>query len=221
MEHEVTTISGNVLLAAGSGADVPAVLELLQAAGIELHANPDLYVRDYRQFGIDDALELRSRASSRAIGSRRVFVISASSITNEAQNALLKTLEEPPGRALFVFVHPAPETLLSTMRSRAQTIALERSTTNRFDAKGFFAAPLTRRIDIVKAIVEKDGDDKYNTGAILSFLAALEIQVAQMKDSAKKKATLEALYRARGYVTDRGALVKTLLESVALLAPVL
>jgi hypothetical protein len=213
-------LPGNVLLIAGGADDAPAVFDLLASAGIATESNPDLYVRHHRQFGIDDAQELRMRASSRAVGDRRVFVISAGGMTNEAQNALLKTLEEPPAGALFVFVIPAPEALLATVRSRAQVIAIERGGTMApFDAAAFLAAQPARRLDMLKAILEKDSDDKYDTGAILAFLAALERHVARIKDKAAMRGTLDAIYRARGYCTDRGALVKTLLESIALLAP--
>jgi DNA polymerase-3 subunit delta' len=52
-------------------------------------------------------------------GPRRVFVIDpADRMTLEAQNALLKTLEEPPGRAVIVLVAARPHALLGTVRSR-------------------------------------------------------------------------------------------------------
>lgn len=216
----MNSLPGNVLIVAGSEADVPNVLEFLATAGIKTMSNSDLYTRHFRQFGIDDAQELRARASTRAIGDRRVFVISTGGMTNEAQNTLLKTLEEPPDNALFVFIVPAPQTLLATVRSRAQIITLEhKGHEAMFDVKGFLAAPTARRLDMLKNILKKDDDDKYDTGAILGFLAALERYAQKIKDPVKMHETLEAIYRSRTYMTDRGALVKTLLESVALLAP--
>jgi len=219
----MNSLPGNVLLVAGAAEDVPTVLRFLAAAGIATESNPDLYIRHYRQFGIDDAQELRARASTRAIGERRVFVISAGGMTSEAQNALLKTLEEPRDDALFVFIVPAPDALLSTVRSRSQMVEIEhdrtRSAVPALDTMAFLAAAPARRIDMLKIILEKDDDDKYNTGAILAFLAALERHASGVKDPAKMRESLDAIYRARTYMTDRGALVKTLMESVALLAP--
>jgi hypothetical protein len=72
---------------------------------------------------------------------------------------------------------------------------------------------------MLKAVLEKDDDDKYDTGAILAFLRSLEIYTSRLRESAGKRSALESVYRARGYISDRGALVKTLLESVALLSP--
>jgi len=225
----MNSLPGNVLLIAGSSEHVPEVLNYLASAGIRADSNPDLYIRHHRQFGIDDAQELRARASSRAIGDRRVFIVSAGGMTNEAQNALLKTLEEPPDNALFVFIVPAPDALLSTVRSRSQIVEIERSKTGGssagLDVAAFLAATPACRIDMLKVVLEKDDDDKYNTGAILAFLSALERYVARSKtmmdlrNPSSAKELLGAIYRARQYMTDRGALVKTLMESVALLAP--
>jgi hypothetical protein len=217
-------LSGNVFLAAGTKADLPQVFALLQADGIVTEGNPDLYVRDYRQFGIDDAQELRMRASSRAVGERRVFIISAGGMTSEAQNALLKTLEEPPAHSLFIFLIPAPEALLATVRSRSQILSLEKAhmalAEGSVQPQAFFAANPATRIDMLKVVLEKDNDDKYDTGAILAFLASLERYLAASNaDFIAKKEALDTIYRARMYITDRGALVKTLLESVALLSP--
>lgn len=43
-------------------------------------------------------------------------------LTDEAQNALLKLLEEPSGRAVLVLIAPSAASLLPTVRSRCQTV---------------------------------------------------------------------------------------------------
>lgn len=56
-------------------------------------------------------------------GAIRVFVVEeATAMAPPAANALLKTLEEPPARTLFVLCTTAPEQLLPTIRSRCQRI---------------------------------------------------------------------------------------------------
>src|SRR5215470_3990325 len=53
----------------------------------------------------------------------RVFIVEeATAMAPPAANALLKTLEEPPGRTMFVLCTTAPEQLLPTIRSRCQRI---------------------------------------------------------------------------------------------------
>jgi DNA polymerase-3 subunit delta' len=60
-----------------------------------------------------------------ARGRAKVLVIHpAERMNGIAANALLKTLEEPPGAARFVLSCAAPEALLPTIRSRCQAIAL-------------------------------------------------------------------------------------------------
>jgi len=56
-------------------------------------------------------------------GALRVFIVEeATSLAPPAANALLKTLEEPPARTLFVLGTTAPDQLLPTIRSRCQRV---------------------------------------------------------------------------------------------------
>jgi DNA polymerase-3 subunit delta' len=58
---------------------------------------------------------------------RRVFVIEdADAMAEESQNALLKTLEEPPPFAHLILVSAEPEALLETVRSRCRTVRFAR-----------------------------------------------------------------------------------------------
>ena len=59
-----------------------------------------------------------------AVSSRRVFLVDEVERMNEgAQNALLKTLEEPPGQTCLILVTSSAERLLPTIRSRCQRVA--------------------------------------------------------------------------------------------------
>ena len=75
---------------------------------------------------IDAIRELeRSVNLSPVEGSRSVIIIDgASTMTVDASNALLKTLEEPPPGVLFLLLTDEEESLLSTIRSRCQTLQL-------------------------------------------------------------------------------------------------
>jgi DNA polymerase III subunit delta' len=60
-------------------------------------------------------------------GRRRVVIIdNADAMLVEAQNALLKTLEEPPSGSMFVVVTSRPDVLLPTVRSRCQRLRFGR-----------------------------------------------------------------------------------------------
>jgi DNA polymerase-3 subunit delta' len=57
------------------------------------------------------------------VGSHKVCLIDqADSMTQEAANALLKTLEDPPDHCLFLLISSRPEHLLTTIRSRCITL---------------------------------------------------------------------------------------------------
>ena len=57
---------------------------------------------------------------------RIVIIESSQLLSREAQNALLKTLEEPPQASLIVFTATSRDSLLPTIQSRMQTIAVKR-----------------------------------------------------------------------------------------------
>ena len=57
------------------------------------------------------------------VGSEKVFIIDEAELLDEAgQNALLKTLEEPPGSTTIILVTCREDLLLPTIRSRCQTV---------------------------------------------------------------------------------------------------
>ncbi len=72
--------------------------------------------------GIDQIRELREmvRYAPAASRSKVVILDEAHMLTGEASNALLKTLEEPPDRVVFVMATTQPEDLVDTIRSRSQ-----------------------------------------------------------------------------------------------------
>jgi len=72
--------------------------------------------------GIDQIRELREMVRYAPAVSRSKVVIldEAHMLTSEASNALLKTLEEPPDRVIFVMATTEPENLEDTIRSRSQ-----------------------------------------------------------------------------------------------------
>ncbi len=65
------------------------------------------------------------RRTSAEGGYRVVLIDNADTMTVQAQNAVLKILEEPPTGALLILTASAPGRLLPTIRSRVRTLALE------------------------------------------------------------------------------------------------
>lgn len=78
--------------------------------------------------GIDDIRNLRESVRfAPAIGNYKVFIIDeVHMLTNEAFNALLKTLEEPPKYVVFILATTEPHKLLPTILSRCQRFDFKR-----------------------------------------------------------------------------------------------
>src|SRR5437870_5464986 len=77
-----------------------------------------------REIRVDDVRQLARRLSlAAATGRRKIAVMSPADAINErAQNALLKTLEEPPPATTFLLVSAHPDSLLATVRSRCARV---------------------------------------------------------------------------------------------------
>ncbi len=89
--------------------------------------------------GIDEIRGLRETVNYAPAASKfRVYIIDeVHMLTKEAFNALLKTLEEPPGHVKFMFATTEPEKVLPTILSRCQ----------RFDLRRIPAALIVKHLD--------------------------------------------------------------------------
>jgi hypothetical protein len=103
-----------------------------QVMGHRYHYMHELKPRSKsRAITIDVIRELERALNMKAGGATRVAVIwEADCMQEAAQSAFLKTLEEPHPNTLLLLVTARPEALLTTIRSRCQSIALRE---NRFD----------------------------------------------------------------------------------------
>ena len=79
---------------------------------------------------IDVVRDVLSRTGYRPFEGRRrvVLVREADALEPQAQNALLKSLEEPPPSTVFILTTAVPGALLSTVRSRSMTLRFGRLT---------------------------------------------------------------------------------------------
>src|SRR5580700_6261622 len=96
--------------------------------------------------GIDQVRELRDMVRYAPAGGRYKVVIldEAHMLTSEASNALLKTIEEPPDKVVFVMATTQPEDLVDTIRSRSQHFH-------------FRALSFAEIVEALRAIGEKEG----------------------------------------------------------------
>ncbi len=98
---------------------------------IDSGTHPDLFVvavaEDKRSIEVDQVRNLSERLQLTAsLGAHRVGLIAAADAMNQnAANALLKTLEEPPAGAWLILLSQRPARLAATVRSRCQPLALQ------------------------------------------------------------------------------------------------
>jgi DNA polymerase-3 subunit delta' len=79
---------------------------------------PSLEIKVDQIRALDDFLNLKSHRG----GARVALIHPAEAMNPSAANALLKGLEEPPGRAMFILVSHRPARLLATIRSRCVAV---------------------------------------------------------------------------------------------------
>lgn len=106
--------------------------------------------------GVDDARDLRERAMYAASAENRskVYIVDeAHMLTREAWNALLKILEEPPPRVVFVFATTEPQKI-------AQSAAPILSRLQRFDFRRIGPQAIAARLRGVVAAEQLEADDE-------------------------------------------------------------
>lgn len=87
--------------------------------------HPDVKtLRPEKSLGVDEVRELIASVQLRAFegGAKIALIERADRMTAQAQNCLLKTLEEPPGGTIFFLMTDTPSALLPTIVSRCRTV---------------------------------------------------------------------------------------------------
>jgi DNA polymerase-3 subunit delta' len=214
--------------ASESDKQVEEVAEALAAVMAERRATPLWGVPDgMSSHGIASARWLQRRiALMAAEGGWRVFIIGNAErlvpqeSSPEAANALLKLLEEPPPRSLFVLTTAEPGLVLPTIRSRTVPVRMSRLDDN--EVKEFLVAnsPALATDDVVSAArgligvavgSGKDGSAAKARQSAKDLLSAVRSGNAGMLARALKQGS----WAARGEFTDMLDALATLLARQA------
>ena len=126
-------------------------------------------------------------------GQRRVFIIDpADAITEAGQDALLKTLEEPPPAAMLLLITAYPDSLARTVQSRCRRLRFE-------------------RVD-VGPVVEREDDVQ---AAIGFLLASVERSVPKRLKASATMATVKGDRRVREALSTRLEIAGSLLRDLS------
>ncbi len=161
---------------------------------------------------------------------RRVFIIDpADEMGVEAQDALLKTLEEPPPSAILILITAYPDTLLPTVQSRCRRlrfgplseadvarVLVERAGVDKTKARAFAAVSAG---SVGRALAAEGGElDEDRDAAFALVSAARGTRVTDRLKAAAALAKNDSDRRDREALADRLALVGSLLRDLGVLA---
>ena len=208
---------------------VPALLlAVRQYLGIVAQGNPNVMVMQCESFGVDEARSLKEAQIQSAFGGgRKIFIIGTQSFTREAQNALLKTFEEPTPDTHFFIIVPRLNSILPTLKSRVIMVGEKKTSHLNFDsqnlgdqAEKFLESTLEQRFAFAKKITESKKGEQVDREKIRRILDHIEhILYSRMKGK-PSEGIFRELFQAKTYLADRGSSAKMLLEHLAIAIPV-
>jgi DNA polymerase III delta prime subunit len=185
---------------------------LEKSVGIKTSGNPDFWQGKFATLTIDDARDIaEAQARKDFKGEKKIFVIRAGFITEEAQNSLLKVFEEPTTGTHFFIISPQ-DILLPTLRSRMQVILNNIETVK---SLSILDLKFKERLEMVKEVTDaiKDEDKTKQDAITLLNQIEKELHVGGVEKFAR---SLRICEEARESLYDRGAPVKIILENVML-----
>lgn len=190
----------------------------------EVARNPDCTVRQFDVLTIDDARRIAEIQSRKAFTARKVIIVSFNTATREAQNSLLKILEEPSADTIFFLIVPSTSVLLPTVLSRLFLVESDPSPRAEVvsAARDFLYSSYATRMEFVKSLAESLADEKSDRQFVVDFLGQLEVLLSNIRKQHQiPPSVFEDIALCQKYIGDRSASVKMLLEHCALVLPAL
>jgi DNA polymerase III delta prime subunit len=213
--EEKKTHHANIVVGGGGRDFVFGILE--NDLQFKTQGNPDFLMLESDFFGIDDVRDFEKWVIGRPfLGGHKVSLIVVKSITHEAQNALLKTLEEPPlGTFIFINIESLGG-LLPTFLSRVRILELPkgvfempRSQKTPFgnEAQKFLVGKIKERFAMTRSLAKKENKDEMK-----DLIKNLE-EIAY--ENKAKPEDLKNILTAKIFASARGSSPKMLLEWLA------
>jgi DNA polymerase III delta prime subunit len=189
---------------------------------IEVQSSDVLY-QIYDSLSMDDVSKIKEWHSTRGItNGKKICIIGLKFINREAEQALLKIIEEPQVGTHFFFVIPNSAVLSSTILSRVHVIKIN-GDENDVDSKKFFSFKPVERIEMIAEIIKEYKDSegsgmlRFKAIEIINGLEKILHEKFKLNKSDKNlQFILEELAIMRAYLQTPGASVKMILEHIAL-----
>jgi len=214
---------------------VPSLIASLKRnMGIVAEGNPDVTILNYQSLGVEESrllTEMQSHSafkentSDKDCPCNKIYIITTKSFTREAQNALLKTLEEPTVGTHFFIIVPRIDTVLPTLLSRMilvnETKSGKKSDDTEKIAESFLQASFRERFAIAKKLTETKKDEPADREKIRRILDQMERILYERTKGKPTGHVFRELYQIKTYLSDRGSSPKILLDHLVLALPIL
>lgn len=210
--HHAYIVSGS----AEHGAD--GVLAVLEARGVKTKGNPDVLALSFPELLVDNVRDLLLPfASLKPLGEHKYLVVSFARANDQAQNALLKAVEESLGHTVFFFCIDAAGHLLPTLRSRCIVVesGKRKGESENEEAEEFLKESYEKRLARVEKMaghVSKTQDRAPVRVFVTGLLSLMHGRGAGTK-------TLRDLLDASRYLRLQGSSVKSILGHLAVSLP--
>lgn len=137
--------------------------------------------------GVDDVRNIIQQAKTKSINSEyKIFIIDeCHAISNAGWQAMLKIIEEPPAKSIFIFCTTDPQKIPKTILSRVQ----------RYDFQRISQQGIVKRLDLICANEEVDNPDRN-----IAHMPALEY-IAKLADGGMRDA-ITLLDKCLAYSSD-------------------
>jgi hypothetical protein len=203
---DVTFASGNAFIFYGDHRDL--IVARLEREGFTPRGNPDYMALSFDTATVDDVRALASFASLRPVGAKKYALIEARQMTTEAQNALLKIVEEGTGNTTFIFVVPRGFFILPTLMSRCVIMRAHAEEHHEEVGRAFLRMGYSERL----ALAEKFSKNHDRDGARILVRSLLAVS----RDNAASPRILRDLLDADRFLQLSGSSPKSVVGHLAL-----
>lgn len=203
------------------------ILSILEERKLIEENSGDTLILSYDSLSIPDSIRIKEWHKNKPIGNgKKVCIINTKFINREAEQSLLKIIEEPNEDTHFFIIIPDSSILLDTILSRVHIIKYysnQNLDSNKI-AEELLQLSLKNRLNKIADII-KEFKDKDNSGGLrfqaVSIINSLEkiIYEKWKKDLNNKNLIfiLEEIKKMRIYLSTPGASVKMILEHLMMI----
>lgn len=208
----------------GENTDVAqSLIEELESRGDVQKQSPDFLYQVYDSFTVGDSVKIKEWHSERGLnGKKRICIISTKFINHDAEQTLLKILEEPGSSTHFFIVLPNASVLLETIKSRAHILKIEKNNIDTKYSENFIKVSIPERLKIIEEIIEKNKDNENSGGlrheaiSLINDIEKIIYKKWKLDKNTNLSFILEELSKSREYLSIPGSSVKMILENIAI-----